>query len=85
MKIALAQVNFHIGNFENNKKKILDFISRAKDQNADLIVFPELALSGYPPLDFLEYKHFSLELFVKMNLILLVIKLLPKAGTIKSS
>ncbi|HEX5001122.1 MAG TPA: NAD+ synthase [Bacteroidia bacterium] len=59
MKIALAQLDFHIGNFENNTGKIIDFIGQAKRAGADLVVFPEMAVSGYPPLDFLDYTHFT--------------------------
>ncbi len=58
MKIALAQLNFHIGNFELNEKKILTSIEEAKTNNADLIVFSELAVCGYPPRDFLEFPDF---------------------------
>lgn len=58
MRIALAQINYHIGNFENNEKKVIDAIHKAKEQKADLIVFAELSISGYPPRDFLEFKDF---------------------------
>jgi len=58
MKIALAQLNYHIGNFKQNANKIIEAISAAKTDNADLIVFAELAISGYPPRDFLEFDHF---------------------------
>jgi len=58
MKIALAQINVIIGDFEANTKKILDYIQRAENQDADIIVFPELATTGYPPRDFLEFKDF---------------------------
>ncbi len=58
MKIALAQLNFHIGNFELNRDKIIAAIHEAKEQRADLIVFPELAVCGYPPRDFLEFSDF---------------------------
>ena len=58
MKIALAQINYHIGNFENNGKKIIDAIKKAEKQGADLAVFAELAIPGYPPRDFLEFKDF---------------------------
>ncbi len=58
MKIALAQINYHIGNFENNFKKISDAINKAKSEKADLVVFSELAVSGYPPRDFLEFDDF---------------------------
>jgi NAD+ synthase (glutamine-hydrolysing) len=58
MKIALAQLNFLIGDFERNFKRIEQATSGAIDQQADLIVFPELAICGYPPRDFLEFDDF---------------------------
>lgn len=58
MKIALAQFNFHIGNFDQNTEKIKQSIRKAREENANLIVFPELAVSGYPPRDFLEFDDF---------------------------
>ena len=58
LKIALAQVNFHIGNFSKNKTKILESIEKGKKEKADLVVFPELAITGYPPRDFLEFEDF---------------------------
>jgi NAD+ synthase (glutamine-hydrolysing) len=58
MKIALAQLNYHIGNFDANTKKIIDAINKASLQGADLVVFAELAICGYPPRDFLEFYEF---------------------------
>ena len=58
MKIALAQINYHIGNFHSNTQKIIDHIKKAEAEGADLIVFAELAISGYPPRDFLEFTDF---------------------------
>jgi NAD+ synthase (glutamine-hydrolysing) len=58
MKIALAQLNYQIGNFELNTKKIIDHIAKAKEQGADLVVFAELAVCGYPARDFLEFEEF---------------------------
>ncbi len=58
MKIALAQINVIIGDFEHNTQKMLDYVERAKQQQADIIVFPELATTGYPPRDFLEFSDF---------------------------
>lgn len=58
MKIAVAQLNFHIGNFEGNYEKIEKAVLEAKAANADLILFPELAITGYPPRDFLEFNDF---------------------------
>ena len=54
MKIALAQQNYHIGNFEDNTRKIIEGIDWAKKQGADLVLFSELCVCGYPPRDFLE-------------------------------
>lgn len=58
MKVALVQSNYHIGNFEYNVKKIIEGIRRAEKQEADLAVFSELCLTGYPPRDFLEFNDF---------------------------
>jgi len=58
MRIAIAQQNYMIGDFDGNRKKILDGISKAKDQGADLVMFSELSVCGYPPRDFLEFKDF---------------------------
>lgn len=58
MKIILAQQNYHIGNFELNTQKIISAIEEAKKQHADLIVFSELSICGYPPRDFLEFNDF---------------------------
>ena len=53
MKIALAQINPTVGALEQNAKSIIDNINKAKKQGADLVVFPELAITGYPPEDLL--------------------------------
>ena len=58
MKIALAQLNYQIGNFELNTKKIIESLEKGKANGADLVVFAELALCGYPPRDFLEFDEF---------------------------
>ena len=58
MTIALAQINVHVGNFDANLTKMLDYTARAKAQGADIVVFPELATVGYPPRDFLEFGDF---------------------------
>ena len=58
MKIALAQLNYHIGNFEGNLQKMLEAIETAKTQGADLVLFSELATVGYPARDFLEFDDF---------------------------
>jgi len=58
MKIFLAQQNYHIGNFESNTKKIIEAIEAAKLDGADIAVFSELCICGYPPRDFLYFKDF---------------------------
>jgi len=58
MKISIAQQNYHIGNFERNTAKIINAIEQAKKENADLILFSELCVSGYPPRDFVEFNDF---------------------------
>jgi NAD+ synthase (glutamine-hydrolysing) len=58
VKIALAQINPTVGDFAGNTKKILDYATRAEEQGADLVVFPELAVCGYPPADLLEKRVF---------------------------
>ncbi len=60
MKIAIAQLNFHIGNFDGNVAKMLESVATAKSQGADLICFSELSTSAYPPRDFLEFDDFIL-------------------------
>ncbi|MBB2146711.1 NAD+ synthase [Pedobacter sp. LMG 31464] len=58
MKIALAQLNYHIGNFEQNTQRIIENITLAKAKGADIVVFAELAICGYPARDFLEFSEF---------------------------
>jgi NAD+ synthase (glutamine-hydrolysing) len=58
MKVALAQQNYHIGNFEKNTSKIISAIQEAKKQGADLVMFTELCVCGYPPRDFVEFNDF---------------------------
>ncbi|HJN02755.1 MAG TPA: NAD+ synthase [Nitrospinota bacterium] len=53
LRIALAQVNMTLGDFEENSKKIIYFINRGISDQVDIITFPELAISGYPPEDLL--------------------------------
>ena len=54
MRIGLAQINSTLGDFENNAKKILENIQRAKEKKCDLLIFPEATLFGYHPFDMLE-------------------------------
>lgn len=58
MKVALGQVNPKIGDFKGNGDKILGFINQAVELGAELVVFPELCLCGYPPMDLLDQSSF---------------------------
>jgi NAD+ synthase (glutamine-hydrolysing) len=58
MKIAMAQLNYHIGNFEGNLDKMLAAVAQAKAQHADIVLFGELSVCGYPTRDFLEFDDF---------------------------
>ena len=69
MKIALAQQNYHIGNFENNVQKIISAINEAKKQGADLIMFTELCVCGYPPRDFVEFNDFMNKCYAAIDTI----------------
>ncbi len=54
MKIAMAQINPVIADIDGNRNMIISYLERAKSMNADLVVFPEMATIGYPPMDLLE-------------------------------
>ena len=58
MRIALAQINATVGALRKNSTKIIEFIRYARIKNVDVIVFPELAICGYPPEDLLHKDHF---------------------------
>jgi len=58
LKIALAQINSHVGDIAANSRKIISSINSAKAKGADIIIFPELSLVGYPPEDLLLKAHF---------------------------
>jgi NAD+ synthase len=62
LSIALAQANFTVGDIRGNTEKIWQYHAQAGEQNADLIIFPELAITGYPPEDLLHresFRHFA--------------------------
>ncbi len=67
LKIALAQINFTVGDISGNAEKIINNISKAKNENTDIILFPELALCGYPPLDLILEDEFINENNKKIN------------------
>lgn len=58
MKIAAGQINSIIADFKGNREKILEITERGKSGGADLIIFPELSICGYPPMDLLDYNTF---------------------------
>ena len=49
IRIAMAQINSVVGDLEGNTSRIITSIEQARDQGADIVVFPELAITGYPP------------------------------------
>lgn len=53
MRIAIAQLNLMVGDIEGNTQRVIDTALRLREQQADLVVFPELTLTGYPPEDLL--------------------------------
>jgi len=71
MKIVLAQLNYHIGNFDYNVNKIIEAIEKAQQQKADLVIFSELSVCGYTPLDLFEQKEFIEKCEVAVNTIAL--------------
>ncbi len=58
MKVYVAQQNYHIGNFDFNKVKMIREVETARQLGAELVVFSELSVCGYPPRDFLEFEDF---------------------------
>ncbi len=58
MKISIAQLDFHIGNFEKNRELICSAIRTAKRDGSQLVIFSELSVPGYPPLDLLDHADF---------------------------
>src|SRR4051812_31115924 len=58
MRVAIAQINPTVGDLSGNSALITSFIKQASDSGCDLVLFPELALTGYPPEDLLLKKSF---------------------------
>lgn len=58
MKIALGQINLIVGDFSGNARKIIEYSKRAQSSGAELILFPELSVCGYPPRDLVERSSF---------------------------
>src|SRR6185369_1979670 len=53
LRLAMSQINVVVGDVDGNLRKCIDWIDRARDADADIVTFPELALTGYPPEDLL--------------------------------
>jgi NAD+ synthetase len=79
LRVVLAQINPTVGDIAGNLKKMQDFISLAQQKHVDLVIFPELSVVGYPPMDLLEK-----ESFVEHNLAAVetLAKQAPKMGVI---
>ena len=59
MKIALAQINTKVGDLQGNTDRIIRNINNARDKGAELVIFPELSIAGYPPRDLLDFDCFA--------------------------
>ena len=69
MKISIAQQNYHIGNFEANTAKMISAIKEAKAAGADIIMFSEMSVCGYPARDFVEFNDFISKCYEAVDLI----------------
>jgi len=69
MKICIAQQNYHIGNFEENTQKMLTAIEEAKKLGADIILFSEMSVCGYPARDFVEFNDFINKCYESIDII----------------
>jgi len=69
MKICIAQQNYQIGNFEQNTQQMLTAIEAAKKQGADLILFSEMSVCGYPARDFVEFNDFITKCYAQVDII----------------
>ena len=69
MKICIAQQNYHIGNFEQNTAQMLSAIAAAKKEGADLILFSEMSVCGYPARDFVEFNDFISNCYESIDII----------------
>ena len=67
LRLAMAQINTTVGDLEGNTAKVLECIRKARAQQADLVVFPEMAIPGYPPEDLLFKPSFIRSNIEKMH------------------
>lgn len=75
MRIAIAQINSILGNFQKNSEKIIEYIQKASERHCDLVVFPESCLFGYHPFDLLEREELVNQ---QLDYISLIEKSIPK-------
>src|SRR2546430_17059472 len=69
MRIALAQVNPTVGDLSGNARIVIDGIDRAREMGVDLVCFPELVITGYPPEDLLLKPSFVRDNIAQLNLV----------------
>jgi NAD+ synthase (glutamine-hydrolysing) len=69
LRVALAQINPTVGDLEGNSRLIIDWIGRARDQGADIVCFPELALTGYPPEDLVLKRSFVRDNLMQLEVV----------------
>ena len=79
MKIALAQIGTMVGAIAANTDKVIATLERARDMGADLVLFPELTLTGYPPKDFLHRPGFVTRNLEALSRVVLATEQLPAA------
>src|SRR5882672_7376424 len=69
MRIALAQVNPTVGDLAGNSRLIVEWMGKARDAGADIVCFPELAITGYPPEDLVLKPAFVRDNLAQLNVI----------------
>jgi len=82
MKITVAQLNPEVGDIEGNLSKLVQEVEKASEEKSDLVVFPELFITGYPPRDLLEYPFFLEQVEKAVNEIIRMSKKIFNTGII---
>ena len=67
LRVALAQINVTVGDLDGNARKVLEYVDRARALKADLVAFPELAVTGYPPEDLVFKRQFVRDNLARME------------------
>ncbi len=80
MRITLAQLNPVVGDVDGNLRKLIEIVKQSQNERPDLVVFPELFLSGYPPLDLLERKWFIKKIEKAIEEIVKISSFYPDTG-----